>query len=902
MQSLKAHLSNADVAEELLQAVGCLSSQSAGNRSSFAQCNALGLIVSSLLKHEKQETLVEQALFALMHLLQSPASSPSNLIPRLSDDSNSEDEEVEAGQPWRQQMISTLISLNGCKLIPRLVSRYHDSARIAELGCRCMIELCTVSRGGGAGGGGGGEGGGARRHSSLLSSSPLSPSSPPSPANSTTASGGDAVIGVFTSKHDLTGRATHYTDILYNSGYCGEGGLAHPEYCQKLGQGGAAAAVCSALQLALSRGGSTSSSPSPILTVSPPYGQTDDSYQYLAQCALIVAHFLCVERSNLTSLKSNGLPALVVQCLAAHYRSSRSLHDLCCQVIGRLCVEDVCRSALCSVSSPDLAQVLLSAAAYHRHSPSSALLSCVAISSLCVSPLQDALACLSQRTRDYSERDSSTSNPVPAVLAMTASNMRTGDAAQDSRRSSTESKEDDSNAGEIEEDEVSAAGEGRRSRSDVDTDSVSTDPSTHQESNQGAAVARKSITRYFRWSATSSSSSSLTSVASDANATVSHSKDKNKDKGKERDSKHSQVAYNPKLSATKLSDFYGATSTATSVRQGGGIGLGLDSFYQAASSMISIGLSDAEADMIAEQRVVSSSSNYSSGIVYGSAGLDMGELGSETGGTGVVALLESLLREHGLQAEAHSEGLLLMLLNAINSVALTEHWREGMSRSGLVPLLVEIYGKQQQIGYPFGSSVVIAALNVTLGTLFLPLSSGGGTAAANSRTLAVAEGNLPYSSDDAMNERFNLALAPEFLAAAEAEVTVVSDSSEACRMVVATLHATLAAQSHQAPANSVIPSELKSHSYSVRVMKPLLCETALRALHCLLLDNKDNLTLCVELQGHKAVAQILRSFSDIQIVAYHAMQCVHVLADGQRDASVELGRCGIVPLLCQVWL
>ncbi len=79
-QALSAHLNSADVAEELLNAVGALCLGSLANTLAFSKSEVCGLVERALVRHEKVDSVVEAGLFALMHLIETRSEGDQGIL------------------------------------------------------------------------------------------------------------------------------------------------------------------------------------------------------------------------------------------------------------------------------------------------------------------------------------------------------------------------------------------------------------------------------------------------------------------------------------------------------------------------------------------------------------------------------------------------------------------------------------------------------------------------------------------------------------------------------------------------------------------------------------------------------------------------------------------------------
>ena len=431
----------------------------------------------------------------------------------------------------RSDVLAPLYALGCCSLLPRLVSKFGGgNERLAELGCRCMLELCILA---------------------------------------------DDV----SESDDVSGRSAFYADILHSTVQNRQGGLAHALHSLKLGQGGAAAAVCTALQTALSLL-ATDPYLNPNLSATSDEEGSGQVALRLMQTALVTAHFLCASSVNLAYLRQAGLPNLLVRCLSQQFAEA-TVHDLTCQLVARLCEDDGCRAALCSqweqqeqqeqvrATDATLPQALLRSAAQWAHLPSSAALTCLAVSSLCVAPRDDMLACISYRTAEYREYSFVTSvDGHTAVQKEDKSGLSKESEEEEGGRSTDASSSVWSDTGQVSD---------KESIPIPATPTPTPTPTAPSSSSASASSSASSLLGLLRWSR----------PAAHPNL---------RGKGSRRAAPSS--AHSSSSSSSSLAAFFGEQSpdaappgsgSGLGSQLGSGSGYALDTLYSAASSIISRG-------------------------------------------------------------------------------------------------------------------------------------------------------------------------------------------------------------------------------------------------------------------------------------------------------------------------
>lgn len=285
------------------------------------------------------------------------------------------------------------------------------------------------------------------------------------------------------------------------------------------------------------------------------------------------------------------------------------------------------------------------------------------------------------------------------------------------------------------------------------------------------------------------------------------------------------------------------------------------------------GLSDGEAQLIEANVVVSAAPRRSHLEFVGSAG--------------VASTMEALLRLHRTDGD-----VLVFVLNAVNSLALSESGREVLWKMSVFPLVVEIYQNtvhhRETAGAPQDRRrhVLLAALNVVVGTLcfpFLNRQSDGKKAASSLSVALPVDLDVSCSSDssDANPSWSEMAARDGATTSSSESANTTWDSSGACEVLVFSMGECLQS--------------------SDRGSQPLLCETLLRAMHYLVQDSRGNQTLCGSAGACGLVVAMLRLLIDSNAsVVFHAVQCIGSLAgSNHRENAVELGRHGVCDLVCR---
>ena len=222
---------------------------------------------------------------------------------------------------------------------------------------------------------------------------------------------------------------------------------------------------------------------------------------------------------------------------------------------------------------------------------------------------------------------------------------------------------------------------------------------------------------------------------------------------------------------------------------------------------------------------------------------------------GVATVLASMVGQHRRRGDA-----LLFVLAAVHSIALSEQGRESLLRCpDLLALLVDIY--RRALGERQPTATLLVALNIVLGSLAVPLPSQ-----SQEKTAALTPLTLTYTADsaDSVPESADLTSpSPSPPSSSSWQSPWGPWSAAACEVMVRAVGAALT-------------SSGPGPGPGVGAMKPLLCETFLRALRYLLtaaqaqaeIETEEGgaggreadvtLTACVDLQCGKIVVLALR--------------------------------------------
>jgi hypothetical protein len=327
IQALQLHMGNADVAEEILSAVGALCST--GNhriREIFSsKLNVCEQIVKALVMHERVDSVVEAGLFAVMHLVQRDAPRPleAGVSARSSLATDDEDTSLLIGERSSaslDRLVGMLVTAQAYKVLPRVLARHGvDNEYISEYGCRALCDLATLSA--------------------------------PEEVDAPLVLPSTAVL-----------QSGHREICLVNHDTLG-----------KLGQFGAAAALCAVLQ-------------SHMLNV------------HVARHALLALDRMCFNERNIPLLRTAGACALVVRAVQTHYLHAEGIVTVAYSLIAHLCYDDQCRDR---IGGEGGGEAVLMSLAHHLHSAAAAQLGCEALSALCLSPAQDAVASIIYKEISY---------------------------------------------------------------------------------------------------------------------------------------------------------------------------------------------------------------------------------------------------------------------------------------------------------------------------------------------------------------------------------------------------------------------------------------------------------------------------------------------------------------------